>query len=126
MRMLIFLFVFGLVSISIKAQTLKKDSIELIAKIDAYKFRLNQSDLKSFKRNGRKSTSDLFKPNKENVSDSTLLHDSVYVKKYRAITFKKTLKRHNVAYYAFLGVGAYAAVILGTLILLATGTLQMP
>ena len=108
-------------AIGSKAQMTDRESILTAAKIDAYKFHLSKVDLKKFKRSGRKSTSDFFKPLKENISDSTLVDDSLYVKKYREITYRKTLKRHNVAYYTFLGVSVYAASVLVTLILLATG-----
>lgn len=100
---LFFLVAMSLILQCAKAQTSNKDSIVKIAKADVMNFRLNDDDLKRFRQNRHNRNSDYFKPLSINVSNRGLLRDSVYVKAYRELAYKKTKRRRTVGHYAIFG-----------------------
>jgi C-terminal processing protease CtpA/Prc len=120
--LLITAFLIALLTAGTQAQTLSRDSIINIAKADAKNFRLNDADLKKFKKKWKK-TSDYFKPTKTNVSDTTLLRDSVYVQTYRYVAYVKTRSRHSTGYYVIFGAGTatWVAVLIAIFFHLAKG-----
>ena len=96
---------------TLKAQVMSADSIKIIAQKDVQKFKLDKSDLKTFRKQGKNSNSDFFKPTTKSVSNATLLNDSVYVATYRALAYKKTKRRKTVAHYILIGGIVYAVVV---------------
>jgi hypothetical protein len=107
-------------ALKVQAQNLKDDSVKNIAIADAKKFRLDKADLKIFKHNRHNSNSDYFKPAKANVTDTTLLRDSVYVKAYRQKAWKRTRNRRTLWHYAWVTEavygGAYIVLLVGVLL----------
>jgi hypothetical protein len=101
------------------AQPLRKDSLIKAARADAGNFKLNRKDFKSFRKTRSNSYSDLFKPTKANVSDTTLLTDSVYVNAFRNAAYSKTLKRRTTGHYFLMGGLIYVAItVVATVVLL--------
>lgn len=125
------LLVLSLISSDLKAQV---DSLAAAtrAEIDAAHFKLNKADLAQFRKdraayrsntrsnlslNGNKIhseynkidyMSDFFKPTRQTTTDTTLLNDSVYVRAFRSIAYKKTTNRHSAMHY--VGIGAVIVV----------------
>ena len=113
------LFVVGtlyLISPSIFAQILNKEEIILAAKEDVKLFKLDNEQLKIFKKNKENFNSDLFKPNSTQVSNILYLSDSTYVSKFRQLAYIKTTKRRSAGHYALI-VGGSVGVLLGVLFL---------
>lgn len=103
----------------LRAQSLGKDSLIKAAHTDAGNFRLNRQNFKAFRKNRSNSYSDLFKPTKANVSDTTLLRDSVYVNAFRNAAYRKTLKRRTTGHYFLMGGVIYVAItVVATVVLL--------
>jgi hypothetical protein len=101
------------------AQSLSKDSLIKAAYADAKGFRLNRQDFKTFRKSRSNSYSDLFKPTKANVGDTTLLADSVYVNAFRNAAYGKTLKRRTTGHYFLMGGVIYVAItVVATVVLL--------
>jgi hypothetical protein len=77
--------------------SIKQDSIAEAIKIrnlarwDSRKQRLNTAETIRFKADDKNSHSDLFKPRKQFVSDTSLLLDSVYVKAFRKAAYETAL-----------------------------------
>jgi len=77
--------------------SLNKDSIAYALKIrsvarwDARKQKLSPGQNQQFKTDMKNSHSDLFKPQKKFVPDTTLLQDSVYVKAFRIAAYEKAV-----------------------------------
>jgi hypothetical protein len=107
---------------ALRANSLPVDSLVKVAQADAGKFRLNDADLKNFRKNRRNATSDYFKPVKANVSDTTLLADSEYVKAYRTIAYNKTRKRRTVWHHVWVG----ATVLYGATLVLIMAIVFSP
>ncbi len=107
-------------TLKVQAQNLRDDSVKNIAITDAKKFRLDKADFKMFKRNRRNFNSDYFKPAKADVSDTTLLRDSVYAKAFRQKAWKRTRTRRTVWHYAWVTEavygGAYIVLLAGVLL----------
>lgn len=101
------------------AQSLSKDSLIKAAYADAENFKLNLQNFKAFRKNRSNSYSDLFKPTKANVSDTTLLRDSVYVNAFRNAAYRKTLKRRTTGHYFLMGGVIYVVItVVATVVLL--------
>ena len=76
------------------AQVVQSDSSALkikVAKADARHFRPNKQIRKAYRKKELSNTSDYFKPSNQTVSNSKLLNDSIYVKTYKTIAYKKTI-----------------------------------
>ncbi|WP_183575629.1 hypothetical protein HDF18_17170 [Mucilaginibacter sp. X5P1] len=101
--LLVSLFIAILPASMLMAKDQPVDSLVHIAQSDAHKFRLNDADMKKFRKDRHNSTSDYFKPVKTSVSDTTLLQDSAYVKAYRAAAYNKTRKRRTVWHDVWVG-----------------------
>jgi hypothetical protein len=77
--------------------SIKHDSIAAVANIcdiakrDSKKQRLTPAEITRFKADDKNSNSDLFKPQKNIVSDTLLVYDSVYVKAFRKVAYQKAL-----------------------------------
>ena len=101
------------------SQSLSKDSLIKAAYADAENFKLNRQNFKVFRKSRSNSYSDLFKPAKANVSDTTLLRDSVYVNAFRNAAYRKTLKRRTTGHYFLMGGVIYVAItVVATVVLL--------
>jgi hypothetical protein len=93
-------------SANLLAQTLGVDSVISIAKEDGRKFRLTPQQKERFKADKKNSGSDLFKPNAGNVSDVSLLKDTLYVRTFRMAAYKRN--RHTTWHYVlWYGAAAY-------------------
>jgi hypothetical protein len=98
------------ISIKLSAQIVSKDSIEKIAAMDVKNlFKLKNPQLHNFRKYRYTSSSDYFKPSELNVSNGSLLKDSVYVNTYRTTAYYKTKKRRTAAHYVVLGAAAIVA-----------------
>ena len=120
-----------LTSTAIRAQTTHADSMTMMAKKDAKKFRLNRNDWIKFSEEQRERSraamiyahsgitraqraqfrkdyaenqSDYFKPTRSGVRDTALLRDSAYVKAYRQAAYKK-----STGAVSFWGIAAMSA-----------------
>jgi hypothetical protein len=77
--------------------SLTQDSIAYISKIrtiakwDARKQKLSPSQTQQFKADLKNNHSDLFKPQKRFVPDTTMLQDSVYVKAFRLAAYERAM-----------------------------------
>ncbi|MFI5453713.1 hypothetical protein ACHMWN_16360 [Pedobacter sp. UC225_61] len=79
------------ISTKLPAQTVNKDSIENIAVKDVKNlFKLKNPQLHNFRKYRYTSSSDYFKPNELNVSNVSLLKDSVYINTYRTAAYYQT------------------------------------
>ncbi|WP_231491508.1 hypothetical protein [Pedobacter sp. Leaf170] len=104
------------------SQTVQPDSIKKIAATDAEKFKISDENLKKFKAERSKASSDIFKPISSSVNNVSLLNDSVYVMAYKQAAHKntknaiKSSKKHSaigtVGYVAG-GLGLVALIFLG-------------
>ncbi len=76
-----------------------------IGKLDGRKRRLNPAENIRFKADEKNKNSDLFRPQKSFVSDTTLLLDSVYVKAFRQAAYERALddndKIEKCSWFAF-------------------------
>ncbi|MFD0940748.1 hypothetical protein [Pedobacter boryungensis] len=100
------------------AQTVNKDAIEKTADKDVRNlFKLEKSKLHTFRKYRYTSSSDFFKPSELNVSDPSLLTDSVYVNAYRTAAYYKTKSRRTAAHYVVLGAGTI--VVASTVVIFA-------
>lgn len=103
-----------------QAQFSHRDSVIKVAVIDVRNFRLDKAAMKRFRDDRRNPNSDLFKPFAANVSDVTLLQDSVYVKAFRQVAWQKTGKRRTAWHYAWVSLavydGIYVVLLLGVFI----------
>lgn len=75
---------------------------EEVARKDAKNFKLSKSDLKIYRKGTSGRTSDYFKPRVENVSDTSLLKDSTYVKTFRNFAYSKTSHRKGAGEYVII------------------------
>jgi len=106
------------ISTKLPAQTVHKDSIENIAVKDVKSlFKLKNPQLHNFRKYRYTSSSDYFKPSELNVSNGSLLKDSVYVNSYRTAAYYQTKKRRTAAHYIVLGAGT--VVVASTVVLFA-------
>lgn len=94
-------------------QTEKDRAVTKAAKKDARYFKLDKQLWKQFKHKQFAPTSDYFKPNTSDVSDTSLLKDSTYVQAYRIRAYKSTLHRHTAGHYLLV----YGGITIGALIL---------
>ncbi|WP_421942804.1 hypothetical protein [Pedobacter sp.] len=78
------------------SQSTHPDSVKETAIMDAEKFKLNEANLKRFKSERSKHTSDFFKPTSSTASNASLLNDSVYVKAFRQAAHKNTRSSNKV------------------------------
>ena len=72
------------------AQATHLDTVTIIAKKDARKFKLSNSDKAEFKWDTDNYSSDIFKPGAQEVSNIHLLQDSDYITAYRAFAYRQT------------------------------------
>lgn len=126
LKPLIFSLLILLAISGLHAQTLSRDSLVKLANADVRNFKLNRSDFKRFRKSRSNSYSDLFKPTKATVADTTLLTDSVYVNAFRNAAYGKTRKRHTTGHYFLIGGTIYVAAnflagVVIILVLLAKG-----
>ena len=83
--------------VAFSLDSIREDSIanavkvKEIARWDSRKQRLNPAETIRFKADEKNKNSDLFKPQKSYVSDTTLLLDSVYVKAFRQAAYERAL-----------------------------------
>jgi hypothetical protein len=82
----------GFISVSAQQNTNKK-TIKIARSDVGRRFVLTKEEYKLYKKDKGNTTSDLFKPNSNTVSDTTLLADSVYVKAYRNFAYIKARSR---------------------------------
>lgn len=101
--LLVSLFIATLPASILKAKNLPVDSMITLAQSDAQKIRLNDADMKKFRKDRHNSTSDYFKPVNTSTSDTSLLKDSAYVKAYRTAAYNKTRKRRTVWHHIWVG-----------------------
>ncbi|MGA9651348.1 hypothetical protein [Pedobacter sp.] len=71
------------------SQTSNPDSIKRIAVADVQNFMLKEETIKKIRNQRSESSSDYFKPSKEQASNTSLLNDSIYVKAYRDAAYNK-------------------------------------
>lgn len=71
------------------SQTSYPDSIKRIAVADVQNFMLKEETIKKIRNQRSESSSDYFKPSKEQASNTSLLNDSIYVKAYRDAAYNK-------------------------------------
>ncbi|WP_316738206.1 hypothetical protein [Pedobacter aquatilis] len=72
------------------SQSVQPDSVKKIAAADAEKFKISDENLKRFRNERSKHTSDIFKPTANTTTNVSLLNDSVYVKAYRQAAHQNT------------------------------------
>lgn len=99
---LVFFIIFG-ISGALNAQVINTDSVKKIAQKDVLKFKLDKTDLKAFRANGRNPNSDLFKPTAKTTSNTSMLNDSLYVETFRKSAFKKTKRRKTIFHQVLIG-----------------------
>lgn len=85
------------------SQTSNPDSIKKIAVADVENFKLKEETIKEIRNQRSESSSDYFKPSKEQVSNALLLNDSTYVKTYRDAAYSKI--RNTKAGGRHVGIG---------------------
>lgn len=78
------------------SQSIHPDSIKKMAAADAEKFKISDENLKKFRSERSKHTSDIFKPTTNTTSSVLLLNDSVYVKAYRQAAHQNTKDNNKV------------------------------
>lgn len=101
----------SLSSLAIIRDSILKDSLEGVARnlrtaeLDGGRLRLNALQRQKFNADKKNPNSDLFKPTKKLVSDTTLLYDSVYIAKFRSTAYNKALKykKRTVGHYFLVG-----------------------
>lgn len=71
------------------SQTSNPDSLKKIAIADVQNFKLKEETIKKIRNQRSESSSDYFKPTKEQVSNALLLSDSLYVNAYREAAYSK-------------------------------------
>lgn len=104
---------FSLMLTCVIAQTQTEVRLEKIAREDVKKFKLSKTDLKLYRKGSSGRTSDYFKPRAENVSDTSLLRDSTYVKMYRHKAYEKNSLRKSAGEYLILsGIALVAAAVI--------------
>jgi hypothetical protein len=93
-------------------QQTRVDSVAKAARKDVKHFKLDNPLWKQFKHKRFAPTSDYFKPNTTDVSDTSLLKDSTYVNTYRMRAYKSTLHRHTAGHYFLV----YGGITIGAII----------
>jgi hypothetical protein len=94
------LFSYPLCLIAQKKFTNKQ--IIAFAKVDANNFKLNDKDLKDFRKR-RDINAVYFKPDSNSTSNYALINDSTYIKAYTEKAYRKTEKRRTFGHYALIG-----------------------
>ncbi len=94
------------------AQITHKDSVIKAAYKDAKSFKLNKEQRSALKSQKITSSSDVFKPVKSNVSDTTLLLDSDYVNAYRVAAYTKAIRSKSTGHKIFVGAGLTIGILL--------------
>jgi hypothetical protein len=103
---------------SLFAQNSSCDSITNLGAADGKKLRLSPIERKHFDADKRNNNSDLFKPGKGFVSDTSLLKDSAYVKAFRVAAYEKAVHSRTTGHYVlFGGIIAVSAFILTTVVI---------
>lgn len=97
-------------------KTAKDRAATKAARKDARYFKLDKQLWKQFRHKRFAPTSDYFKPNPADVSDTSLLKDSTYVTAYRLKAYKRTLHRHTAGHYLLI----YGGVTIGAIIITLT------
>ncbi|WPU96683.1 hypothetical protein SNE25_14255 [Mucilaginibacter sabulilitoris] len=122
MRILLFTFFIILAASVSGAQTISRDSAMVeSASTDAKNFKLDGSNFKKFKAHHFPATSDYFKPTPLNVSDTTFLKDSTYVKTFRQLAYNKTLHRRTTGHSVLL-IGGISVAVVAIVGLIALGS----
>lgn len=91
------------------SQSTNPESVKEIAINDANNFKLIEANLKRFKSERSKHTSDFFKPTLSTTSSASLLSDSVYVKAFRQAAHKNTRNSNKVKKNSTIGTVGYVA-----------------
>lgn len=91
------------------SQSTNPESVKEIAINDANNFKLIEANLKRFKSERSKHTSDFFKPTLSTTSNASLLSDSVYVKAFRQAAHKNTRNSNKVKKNSTIGTVGYVA-----------------
>ena len=91
------------------SQSTNPESVKEIAINDANNFKLSEANLKRFKSERSKHTSDFFKPTFGTTSNASLLSDSVYVKAFRQAAHKNTRNSNKVKKNSTIGTVGYVA-----------------
>lgn len=91
------------------SQSTNPESVKEIAINDANNFKLSEANLKRFKSERSKHTSDFFKPTLSTTSNASLLSDSVYVKAFRQAAHKNTRNSNKVKKNSTIGTVGYVA-----------------
>lgn len=91
------------------SQSTNPESVKEIAINDANNFKLSEANLKRFKSERSKYTSDFFKPTFGTTSNASLLSDSVYVKAFRQAAHKNTRNSNKVKKNSTIGTVGYVA-----------------
>lgn len=92
-----------------------RDSLIRAARNEAKNFRLDDIIWKKYRRQPP-YTSDYFKPRENNVKNTTLLSDSVFVMAYRKAAFKRNRHRRTAGHYVLVGLGTAAGLFVAGLV----------
>ncbi|MCX2575401.1 hypothetical protein [Pedobacter sandarakinus] len=106
LKHLLFLLLFCLNGDAVFSQIQRNTKLENIVRTDVADFKLSKADLKLYRKGRTGRTSDYFKPKAADVSDTSLLADSAYVKMYRNIAYNKTSLRKGFVEYLTLSAAA--------------------
>lgn len=91
------------------SQTIQPDSVKKIAVADAEKFKISDENIKRFKSERSRKTSDIFKPTANTTSNVQLLNDSVYVAAFKQAAHQNTKNTIKVKKSSTIGTVGYVA-----------------
>ena len=96
----------------VPAQSIDTLSIDQTAATDAKKAKKGYIYARQVRSLKIPPSSDHFKPDLSTTSDQSLLNDSMYVRTFREVSYKRASKHRTVGHYVILGVGVYTGVLL--------------
>ena len=109
-KKLLFILLFTIAAGKLFSQTISRDSARAKGKADARHFRLDRTDMQSFRRDKKNFMADYFKPTKATTEDTALLTNKEYIDAYVMEAYRRTSRRRTTGHYILLGGVAYLTI----------------